>query len=59
MEWRRMKKQDLAVWHQWYAWRPASLSTNDPGYTEIMVWLQIIERRSVHSGIWEYRELEG
>jgi len=49
----------LATWHEWFAWRPARLSTG------AIVWLETVERRGGYdhskntgrlpSWRWEYR----
>lgn len=42
------KRERLATWHSWFAWKPIS----GDGW---IVWLRNIERRRKGSFDWEYR----
>lgn len=55
--------RDKMVWHDWFAWRPILLQTNDQRWN--LIWLETIQRKNIgpgaaigDNGHWEYAELK-
>lgn len=51
-----MRWSNKPTWKRWFAWHPVQIKPHD---SNIVAWLEWVERRENFSGGWEYRLRQG